>query len=136
MNPKRLETLYRMVYESFTPGMMRRTPLWLKRRIARALEYDLVRELSADAFMRALFTAKTGELAPMSVAMFDSSAGGYSVRPFFRPIRYWRAAQRIWRGQTHTGKQLAALGQAKNTARVEFPGFPPPNEIAQRRRLR
>jgi hypothetical protein len=67
MNPKRLETFYRIVYESFTPGMMRRMPMCLKRRIARMLEYNLVADtLSTDDFMRALFTTRRGELAPMS----------------------------------------------------------------------
>jgi hypothetical protein len=134
MKPKRLETLYRIMYESFTPAMMRRTPMWLKRRIARVLGYRLVRELSTDAFMHELFTARVGEVTRMSAMMFENSVGGYNVRPFFRPANYWRAGKRIWRGETHTPQQLAELGQAAAIASVPLQAFLPPQQILQRRR--
>lgn len=134
MKPKRLETFYRVMYESFTPTMMRRAPMCLKRRMALMLGYRLVRELSTDMFMRELFTAKPGEITHMSAMMFENSVGGYSVRPFFRPANYWRAAKRIWRGETHTPQQLAELGQAAAIASVPLQAFLPPQQILTRRR--
>jgi hypothetical protein len=131
MTGRRPETLYRIMYESFTPAMMRRTPMWLKRRIARVLGYRLVRELSTDAFMHELFTAKPGEMTHMSAMMFENSVGGYSMRPFFRPANYWRAGKRIWRGETHTPQQLAELGRAS----VPLQAFLPPEQILQRRQF-
>jgi len=132
---RRLETLYRVIYESFTPAMMRRTPMWLKRRIAKALGYRLVRDLTTDAFMTSLFTAKLDEPTPMSLAMFDSSVGGYELRPFFRLSFHWWMARRVWRGETHTKEQRRELDRAHKRANVQFPDIPSPREIPQRRRL-
>lgn len=134
-NRRRLETLSRVIYESFTPAMMRRTPMWLKRRIAAQLGYTLDAKITVDGFMQRLFTAKPDQLVSMPMTMFDSSVGGYSVRPFFRLSFLWRMARRVWRGQTHTAKQREALGKARKTGDVVFPGFPPVNEIPHRRRL-
>lgn len=134
-NRRRLETLYRVMYESFTPAMMGRTPMWLKRRIATALGYRLVPELTADAFMKALFTTKLHEPTPMSVTMFDTSVGGTELRPFFRLSFHWWMARRVWRGETHTAAQRTELDRTQKLANVQFPGIPSPREIPQRRRL-
>lgn len=129
----RIETLYRVMYESFTPEMMRRLPMWLKQRMARVLGYRLVDELSTDAFMKSLFTANKGDLVPMAVKMFENSVGGTSTRPFFSLRFHWQIAQRVSRGETHTAKQLKELGELR-TSSVEFPGFPSTKEMPFRRR--
>jgi hypothetical protein len=132
---RRLETLYRVMYESFTPEMMRRMPFWLKRRIAAKLGYILVRDLSVDGFMAGLFMARDGQQSPMSVEMFESSVGGLSLRPFFSFQFHWRFAQRVWRGETHTPEQLRDLAKMKERAKIEFPGFTRPPIQGNRRRL-
>lgn len=119
MTGPREETLYRMMYESFTPRMMHFTPLWVKRRIAKCLRYRLVKTMKTDDFMRKLFTTPKDELAPMSFQMFDDSCGGATIKPFFWPPNWFRTARRIWRGETHTPEQLRLLQKITSPRRFE-----------------
>lgn len=98
MKPQRIETLYRVIYESFTPKMLHWTPMWLKRRIAITLGWRLVPKLDADTWLRKLFVQQKDELAPIALSMFESCAGGHGLRRFFSPKWQWRTAKRIWRG--------------------------------------
>lgn len=95
----RRETLYRVMYESFTPKMMHHTPMWLKKRIATTLGWRLVPTLSADGWLRTLFLKEPGEPAPIAIGMFESCAGGTLIRwTFLSPGWLWRQAKRIWAG--------------------------------------
>lgn len=138
MNNAKFETLYRVMYEELTPAMMRRTPMWLKSRIAAALGYKLVAQLSADAWLRSLFTAKRGDITPISIEMFDSSTGGYGYRKFGRPSFYWRIARRVWRGQTKTPEQIKALRKEYAPKRINLPAdtFPAATTDIRNRRVR
>lgn len=96
-----METLYRVMYETFTPKMMQRTPLWLERRIAAALGWRMVETLSADAWLSKLFMkVPSADPSPIARGMFESCAGGNSMRPFFSLRWLWRQARRIWAGDT------------------------------------
>jgi hypothetical protein len=109
----RKEALYRVMYQSFTPKMMARTPMWLKKRMAATLGWRLVPVLKADDWLRGLFTKTGDEPTPIALSMFESCAAGNSARVFFRPLWLWRQAKRIWSGGTPkpvTGNEvLAAL---------------------------
>jgi hypothetical protein len=110
----RRETLYRVMYESFTPKMMHRTPLWLKKRIATTLGWRLVRTLDADAWLRKLFTEKPGEPAPIAISMFESCAAGVGVRWTFLNRRW------LWRqGKTYLDRRQAAAGDEIGAVRPD-----------------
>jgi hypothetical protein len=116
----RRETLYRVMYESFTPKMMHRTPMWLKRRIAATLGWRLVVTLDADTWLRKLFAEKPGELAPIAISMFESCAGGTNIRwTFFSRRWLWRQAKRIWTGDADR------KGGNKPAASLKAPGMLP-----------
>jgi hypothetical protein len=94
----RKEALYRVIYQSFTPKMMARTPMWLKKRIAATLGWRLVPVLKADDWLRGLFTKQGDEPTPIAISMFESCAAGWSARPFFSPRWLWHQAKHIWAG--------------------------------------
>jgi hypothetical protein len=96
----RREALYRVMYRSFTPKMMARTPMWLKTRIAATLGWRLVPVLSANDWLIGLFTKKDDEPTPIALSMFESCAGGHSARLFFTPWWLWHQAKHIWAGGT------------------------------------
>lgn len=123
----RRETLYRVMYESFTPKMMHRTPMWLKERIATTLGWRLVSTLDADTWLRKLFAEKPGELAPIAISMFESCAGGTSRLPFFSRKWLWRTAKRIWDvGKTAQPETRSALYQQVTTPPpLKAPGMLP-----------
>jgi hypothetical protein len=97
---QRIETLYRVMYESFTPEMMHRSPMWLKRRIAATLGWRLVRSLDADSWLETLFVNSPDDPSPISISMFESCAGGSGMRVFLNVRWLWRRVKRIWKGDT------------------------------------
>ena len=95
----RRETLYRVMYESFTPKMMHRTPMWLKKRIAATLGWRLVPALDADNWLITLFLKDAADPAPIAISMFESCAGGTYIRWTWLDRRWlWRTGKRIWSG--------------------------------------
>jgi hypothetical protein len=111
----RREALYRVMYQSFTPKMMARTPMWLKERIAATLGWRLVPVLSADDWLRGLFTKKDDEPTPIAISMFESCAAGYSARKFFSAKWLWHTGKRIWSGgppKPRTGNEVLATLKA------------------------
>jgi hypothetical protein len=135
VNPRRhlrRETLYRVIYESFTPQMMHRTPMWLKRRIATTLGWRLVETLSADAWLRKLFIKAASDPSPIGRSMFESCAGGNSMRPFFSRRWLWNTAKRIWTGKRTPPKQPTSelWGQVSSQ-----PTLPQEADCMDRRRL-
>jgi hypothetical protein len=106
---QRIETLYRVMYESFTPKMLHWTPMWLKKRMATTLGWRLVRTLDADTWLRKLFVNQPGELAPIALDMFESCASGSSGRKFFNPKWLWRTGKLIWTGNQKPPETRSAL---------------------------
>jgi hypothetical protein len=94
---ERMNTVYRIMYESFTPGMMQRTPFWLKKRMAASLGYNLVRRpISGDHWLSLLLTTPAETLMEMSLGMFDTCAGGYHPSDLLRWSFWKRSLKRIW----------------------------------------
>jgi hypothetical protein len=115
------------MYESFTPKMMHRTPMWLKRRIAATLGWRLVPALTTDNWLRTLFLKEAGDPAPIAISMFESCAGGNSLLPFFSRKWLWRTVKRIWNGgKTPQPETRSALyQQITNPPPLKAPGILP-----------
>lgn len=131
----RLFMLYRVMYESFTPGMMGRLPFWLARRMAASLGWTLTKGgQSVNDFLLGLMGTPKGQPAPISASRFAECAGGSSLRTF-RSLEFYRQTfERVWRAKDLPDQvKLEEI----TTPTIDFPdGVFPNTRNLSRRELR
>lgn len=135
-NQARLFMLYRVMYTSFTPGMMRRLPFWLTRRMAASLCWTLTKgEQSANSFLLGVIGTPKGQPAPISASRFAECAGGSSLRPFRSVTFYLQTFEQVWRAKELPDQ--VKLEEITKVPTIDFPdGVFPNTRNLSRRELR